>query len=119
MDSDSEFDILIDIYTVLSRNLENIKTTQNNILRIKNNITKLDNNYFETECDFRITEYMNTFDSIETYNELINNLDTLKLFIKNKINNICHHEWINDTIDIDPDKSINICYCVKCEITKK
>ena len=29
----------------------------------------------------------------------------------------CQHELVNDSIDIDPDKSIDICYCVKCEIT--
>jgi hypothetical protein len=29
----------------------------------------------------------------------------------------CQHEFVNDSIDIDPDKSIDICYCVKCEIT--
>jgi hypothetical protein len=29
----------------------------------------------------------------------------------------CQHEFVNDSIDINPDKSIDICYCVKCEIT--
>lgn len=116
----SEFDILIDIYADLSNNLEHIKSSKNNMLRIKNCITGLDNNYFDTNFDSRLlTEYMNMFDSIETYNELINNLDTLKLFIKNKISNICNHEWVYDTIDINPDRSQNICYCVKCEVTKK
>ena len=116
----SEFDILIDIYANLSHNLEHIKSFKNNIIRIKNNITGLDNNYFETQCASRLlTEYMNMFDSIETYNEVINNLDTLKLFIKNKINTICNHEWVHDTIDIDLERTKNICYCVKCEVTKK
>ena len=116
----SEFDILMDIYADLSHNLEHIKSSKNNMIRIKNSITGLDNNYFETKCDYKLLdEYMNMFDSIETYNELINNLDTLKLFIKNKINNICNHEWVHDTIDVDPERSINICYCVKCEVSKK
>lgn len=34
-------------------------------------------------------------------------------------NTDCIHEWIYDLIDIDPDKSITICYCSKCELTKK
>jgi hypothetical protein len=29
----------------------------------------------------------------------------------------CQHEIVNDSIDINPDKSMDICYCVKCEIT--
>jgi len=37
---------------------------------------------------------------------------------KPQIDNICDHEWIKDFIDIDPEKSQIICYCVKCELTK-
>ncbi len=31
---------------------------------------------------------------------------------------ICVHEWIEDYIDICPETSKKICYCVKCEVTK-
>lgn len=34
------------------------------------------------------------------------------------INSICCHEWIIDYIDISPELSQKICYCVKCEVTK-
>jgi hypothetical protein len=41
--------------------------------------------------------------------------------ILNKINDFllkhCQHEIVNDSIDIDPDKSMDICYCSKCEST--
>ena len=30
----------------------------------------------------------------------------------------CIHEWINDYIDICPESSQQICYCIKCEVTK-
>jgi hypothetical protein len=30
----------------------------------------------------------------------------------------CIHDWIYDLIDINPDKSITVCYCCKCELTK-
>ena len=43
-------------------------------------------------------------------NELPNN--------HNIIINICSHEWIIDYIDISPELSQKICYCIKCEVTK-
>jgi hypothetical protein len=38
---------------------------------------------------------------------------------KNMIVVICVHEWIEDYIDICPETSKKICYCVKCNVTKK
>lgn len=38
---------------------------------------------------------------------------------QNIVVNICSHEWIIDYIDISPELSQKICYCVKCEVTKK
>tara|TARA_B110000858_G_C17629068_1_gene392614 strand:+ start:668 stop:817 length:150 start_codon:yes stop_codon:yes gene_type:complete len=32
---------------------------------------------------------------------------------------ICHHQWINDLIDIDPDRSIYVTYCDLCFECKK
>lgn len=36
----------------------------------------------------------------------------------NQVKNICVHEWIDDYIDISPELSQKICYCIKCEATK-
>ncbi len=44
---------------------------------------------------------------------------TNKNIIKEKLNNICAHEWTTDYIDISPELSQKICYCVKCEVTKE
>ena len=39
---------------------------------------------------------------------------------KNIVTNIiCCHEWTTDYIDISPELSQKICYCVKCEVTKE
>jgi|LakMenE18May11ns_1017448.scaffolds.fasta_scaffold9771424_2 hypothetical protein len=35
----------------------------------------------------------------------------------NKIKNLCVHEYVNDEIDIDPERSQSITYCVICEHT--
>jgi hypothetical protein len=38
---------------------------------------------------------------------------------KCKIQEECKHEWIDDLIDLDPDKSKIIYYCIICLETKK
>ena len=36
-----------------------------------------------------------------------------------KIKTFCKHEFVQDLIDIDPDRSETIEYCHKCEYTKQ
>ena len=52
--------------------------------------------------------------------EIINTkeLSTNKNIFEEKLINICVHEWVNDYIDISPELSQKICYCIKCEVTK-
>lgn len=38
--------------------------------------------------------------------------------ILNNIQNLCEHDFIDDTIDIDPDRSKTITYCIICGFTK-
>ncbi len=33
------------------------------------------------------------------------------------IDNLCKHEFIDDVIDIDPDRSKTICYCKHCDMS--
>lgn len=116
----NEIDILLNIYKDLHCNLEHIKSSKNRILQIKNSIKTLNNNFFEVNCSYHLlTQYLNMFDDTDTYNESIINLETLIKHIDYHIKNKCNHEWIDDLIDIDPDRSKEICYCVKCEVTKK
>jgi hypothetical protein len=49
---------------------------------------------------------------------VVKNKDT-QTNVRNKTKNNCEHEWVKDLIDIDPDRSKEICYCIKCELTKK
>lgn len=60
---------------------------------------------------------------MEYTNKLIRNiLEVIIEQIEKEKQNVtidCVHNWINDLIDINPDKSITICYCSKCELTKE
>jgi len=38
--------------------------------------------------------------------------------IRNKLISICNHDWITDSIDIDPDRSKTIEYCKICQSTR-
>lgn len=37
---------------------------------------------------------------------------------QNNVTNQCNHKFVKDMIDITPDQSMNICYCVKCGFTR-
>lgn len=116
----NENDILLHIYKDLIGNIENIKASKLSIKKIKDNINLLDNNFFDIKCnDDLFKQYVNVFDNTELYHGLITKLETLTNCIHIHIKNKCEHEWVNDSIDIDLDRSQDICYCVKCEVTKK
>ena len=38
--------------------------------------------------------------------------------IRSKIRCICKHQWLTDTIDINPDRSKTIEYCKLCELSR-
>ena len=117
---ESEFDIMLNIYGDLICNLDHIKNSHLKMVKNLNKIKHLDNNYFDVKCDNELFKnYLNMFNDVNTYNELITNLETLKSFFEDKIKNRCEHEWTDDLIDIDPDRAEQICYCVKCEVTKR
>ena len=112
----NETDILLDIFKELHCNIEHLKSSKNRVIQIKNSINSLNNNFFEVNCnDPLLSKYLHMFE----YNELIINLETLIKYVEYHIKNMCNHEWVKDVIDIDPDRSQEICYCVKCEVTKK
>ena len=52
-------------------------------------------------------------------NEKIQETKLIKNFYDEQIYKLCNHNFIEDTIDIHPEKSINIKYCKICEYTEK
>ena len=116
----SEIDIIMNMYIDVTSNIEHIKKSRTRILKIVNDIKDIDNNYFDVYCNYELFKtYLNMYNDSEEYNNLITNLETLKSFFEHQIKHKCEHEWTTDLIDIDPDRSQEICYCVKCEVTKR
>lgn len=116
----TEYDILMNMYVNINSHLEHIQNFKTKMLTTIESIKKLDNNYFDVKCNEKLfLTYINMFTDIDSYEELISGLEELKYTIDRKIKNICIHEWVYDYIDITPDSSQPICYCSKCEITKK
>ena len=77
--------------------------------------------FFNREKIIKLMEIQKTIEDILQYDELTqvdsNNNNSLNEVIKNikiYIMNNCHHNWINDAIDIDLDNSMNITYCEIC-----
>ena len=81
------------------------------------NLTTNNINRNKVEIDFcnLIQRYINETNKINK-NKLDYNKNMLKK-IDNFIIKKCQHVWVNDLIDIDPDRSKNIKYCSKCYLT--
>jgi|LauGreSBDMM110SN_4_FD.fasta_scaffold17390_2 hypothetical protein len=96
-------------YEKIKNNLENIIYSYNEINYISTSNKKFNNKpsvSFEINDD--LINYKKKLENICLTIKIINNL----LFIN------CDHNFIEDTIDITPDKSKSIIYCSICECSK-
>ena len=96
---------------ILIKQLEETVTSYNEIISCINE-----------NCDYN---YINV-DLINFYNNLCVECEQQIIILKKmkKVNdNImyekCEHNFINDIIDINPEKEQTICYCTNCELTKR
>jgi len=95
---------------------------------IKNNCTKMKDETILKLIDTSITtnmeynQYSKNISEINgllnQYSEHLNHLVLLNTQLHKKITSLCKHEWIEDSIDIDPDRSKTIEYCKVCGVTK-
>jgi hypothetical protein len=96
-------------YEKIKNNLENIIYSYNEINYISTSNKSFNNKpsvSFEINDD--LINYKKKLENICLTIKIINNL----LFIN------CDHNFIEDTIDITPDKSKSIIYCSICECSK-
>ena len=65
-----------------------------------------------------VTNFKNYLEeTIFTLNDLLNVLKLYENIINSQIIDYCHHEKVDDYIDISPELSQKITYCIKCEKT--
>lgn len=116
----NEIDILLKFYIEICNNLDQIKNSKQRIININEEIKSINNNYFESNSNKKlINDLLNLYEDKIKYDKIINDFNSIKIIIEDKIRNICSHDWIYDSIDINPEYSQTICYCQKCEVTKK
>lgn len=46
--------------------------------------------------------------------ELMVRIESLTNIVEQRIKSECKHEYVEDYIDVDPERSQRICYCKKC-----
>jgi hypothetical protein len=56
--------------------------------------------------------------NLNQQDEHLKQLILLNEKIRTKLITICNHDWIADSIDIDPDRSQTIEYCKICQVSK-
>ena len=114
----TEGDILLNINKTIHELLTQINNAKKDIVIIRTHVKELDNTYFVEDKDNTFSKLLNIFDdmSIEGLTQI---LSYYKNIVDEKINNICRHEWIDDDIDIDAERSQRITYCKHCEVSKK
>lgn len=90
----------------------------NELIDVNNSIEQ-----FQKEKIIQLVEIKNVIESIhhfgiyqhelqdESLKKILNNIQTY-------ISNNCNHKWINDSIDIDLDTSMNITFCEICSMTQ-
>jgi hypothetical protein len=84
------------------------------IKNIENIIENIENINIDTEnCMANINLVIKN-----DFNDKLNHIRWLRCFCDQKINELCNHEFVNDLIDIDPERSENITYCKICGFSK-
>jgi hypothetical protein len=106
-----ENDYMIAYLKELNKNFMKIK--EETICYLIDTNLNVNEDYLQYNKDIsEINNYLNEQD------EHIKRLLFLNEKIRNKITSLCNHKWVQDMIDIDPDRSKTIEYCTRCELTK-
>ena len=91
--------------------LDSLKASRQQLLQdIKNN----ENDFFDKN-PLILTQFNSIFDPTVFKSKV----DHFAEELKDTVDNYCCHEYIEDIIDVDYDRSKRIVYCQLCELTKR
>lgn len=112
-----EHNILNKINTLSSNLIIALFETRTLLNEIKSDVKRNNNTYFNQNPE--IINRLNDILTEEGIKQLSFLLTDYKNYVQYKATECCNHQWIKDTIDIDPDRSQTIVYCRLCEVSQK
>ena len=109
-----ELNTLSDIIDLSNRCVSFLDELQMNRIKIIQDIKNNENNFFEKNQEI-ISQFNALFDPSIFKSKVLAFAEE----IEDTVDSYCCHEYIEDLIDIEYDKSIRVTYCQLCELTKK
>jgi hypothetical protein len=109
-----ELNTLSDIIDLSNRCVSFLDELQMNRIKIIQDIKNNENNFFEKNPEI-ISQFNALFDPSIFKSKVLAFAEE----IEDTVDSYCCHEYIEDLIDIEYDKSIRVTYCQLCELTKK
>lgn len=98
------------MYNNLICNFNSIISEYDNFLQLSLNNMQNTNDFL----NFEISQMKKQKNKMLRY---LKHIDRFQIICNNHINTICSHQFENDSIDITPELSQNICYCTICGYT--
>jgi hypothetical protein len=98
-----------------------LKEINNNYTKMKEEtiLNLIDTSLSVNEDVFQYNKHITEINAnLNQQDEHLKQLILLNNKIRSKLASMCKHEWIQDLIDIDPDRSKTIEYCKICQACK-
>ncbi len=109
-----ELDTLSNIIYLSNQCVLFLDELQMNRIKIIQDIKNNENNFFEKNPEI-ISQFNALFDPTIFKSKIL----AFSEEIEDTVDSYCCHEYIEDLIDVEYDKSIRVTYCRLCELTKK
>jgi hypothetical protein len=109
-----ELDTLTNIIYLSNQCVLFLDELQMNRIKIIQDIKNNENNFFEKNPEI-ISQFNALFDPTIFKSKIL----AFSEEIEDTVDSYCCHEYIEDLIDVEYDKSIRVTYCRLCELTKK
>ena len=109
-----EVDTLSNMIALSNECISFLDQLQLNRIKIIQDIKNNENNFFEKNPEI-VSQFNALFDPTIFKSKILAFTEE----IEDTVDSYCCHEYIEDLIDIEYDKSIRVTFCQLCELTKK